>query len=157
MKPRAAIVGLTGLLLASTVASGFPVRPGAWREDGSRTISLAIQSRSVSSGVYTTEQAVAGEKIYFARCASCHGADLGGIERAPALAGSQFVDAWHGKDLRRLLDRVLTMPPDDPLSSAEAIDVLAFLLYASELPSGSMPLPADRAQLAEITFERAKP
>ena len=49
------------------------------------------QSRSSWSGVYTPEQAAAGEK-----CASCHGPDLAGIERAPALAGGSFVNAWHG-------------------------------------------------------------
>jgi mono/diheme cytochrome c family protein len=107
-------------------------------------------------GVYTAEQAVAGEKTYYARCSMCHGDDLAGIERAPALAGSQFLDSWNGKDLRRLLDRVLTMPPGDPKppTTAEAAEVLAFLLRTAEMPSGSTALPADRSRLAEITFER---
>src|SRR5688572_18824839 len=74
----------------------------------------AAQPASVWSGVYAEQQAVAGEKIYFARCASCHGDDLGGIERAPALAGAAFLDSWHGKDVRRLLDRIDAMPPDAP-------------------------------------------
>jgi len=39
--------------------------------------------RSAWSRVYTDEQAMAGEKIYYARCSSCHGDELGGIERAP--------------------------------------------------------------------------
>jgi len=39
-------------------------------------------ARSSASGVYSAEQASAGEKVYFENCASCHGADLGGIERA---------------------------------------------------------------------------
>jgi mono/diheme cytochrome c family protein len=107
--------------------------------------------------VYTAEQAIAGEKIYFARCATCHGDDLGGVERAPALAGAQFLDAWHGKNLRRLLERIETMPPNEPLSSAEAVDVLAFLLSTSEMPSGSTALPSDRTRLAEIAFERSRP
>ncbi len=119
---------------------------------------LAAESKSVWSGVYTTPQADAGEKIYFARCSTCHGDDLGGREQAPALAGPQFLDSWHGRDLRRVLDRVLTMPPGDkPVTHAEAIELLAFLLRSSELPGGSTPLPADRAQLVEIMIERAKP
>jgi len=130
--------------LLALVVSGF-----------SRTLA---QSRSVWSGVYTTEQADVGEKIYYARCSMCHGDDLAGIERAPALAGPQFLDSWHGKDLRRLLDRIQTMPPGDKTATAaEATDLLAFLLRSSEMPSGPTPLPADRAQLVEITFERAKP
>jgi mono/diheme cytochrome c family protein len=111
---------------------------------------------TTSAGVYTTEQAAAGEKTYYARCSMCHGDDLAGIERAPALAGSQFLDSWNGKDLRRLLDRVLTMPPGDPKppTNAEAAELLAFLLRTADMPSGSTALPADRSRLAEIMFER---
>ena len=118
----------------------------------------AQQSRSSWSGVYTTAQAAAGEKIYGDKCASCHGADLAGIERAPALAGGTFLDSWHGSDLRRLLERIETMPPAAPksLSPAESVALLAFLLRAAEMPAGPAALPADRAQLAGITFERAR-
>jgi len=119
---------------------------------------LLAQSLSVWSGVYTAAQADAGEKIYFARCSSCHGDDLGGREQAPALAGPQFLDGWNGRDLRRMLDRVMTMPPGDkPVTSAEGLDVLAFLLRTSEMPEGTVPLPSDRTRLAEIRFDRAKP
>ena len=77
----------------------------------------AQQSRSSWSGVYTAQQATAGEKIYVEKCASCHGADLAGIERAPALAGGVFASAWHGQDLRRLLARIDAMPANAPRSS----------------------------------------
>ena len=68
----------------------------------------------------------------------------------PRSAGGTFLESWHGKDLRRLLERIDAMPPAAPnsLSSAEAVAVLAFLLRASEMPSGPTALPADRAQLA---------
>ena len=135
-----------GVLLLAGVVSGF-----------SRTIAAA-QTISVWSGVYTTAQADAGEKVYYARCVTCHGDDLGGREQSPALAGPQFLDSWNGKDLRRLLDRVMTMPPGDkPVTSDEGLDVLAFLLRTSEMPNGPVPLPPDRARLAEIRFDRAKP
>jgi mono/diheme cytochrome c family protein len=117
----------------------------------------AAQTRSVWSGVYTDAQAAAGETIYFDRCVACHGDDLAGRERSPALAGREFLEAWHGKNLRRLIERIEEMPPGEPVSPAQAADVLAFLLQASEMPSGSTALPVDRAKLAEITFERAKP
>ena len=120
---------------------------------------VAAAPKSVWSGVYTPQQAAAGEKIYFDRCASCHGDDLAGVERAPAVAGAAFLNAWHGKTLRKLLERIESMPPDEPsvVSIAEATDVLAFLLYYLEIPGGSTALPADRALLAEITVERSKP
>jgi mono/diheme cytochrome c family protein len=117
----------------------------------------AAAPRSVWSGVYTDEQAVTGEKVYFARCSSCHGGDLGGIERAPALAGGQFLEAWRGRNLRRLLDRIDEMPPTEPrsLSPADAVAVLSFVLRESGMPSGQTALPTDRTQLGEITIEPA--
>jgi hypothetical protein len=59
--------------------------------------------------------------------------------------------------LRRLLERIEEMPPGTPVPLAQAVDVLAFLLYSSGMPSGTTNLPTDRARLAEMTFERAKP
>jgi len=69
-----------------------------------------------------------------------------------------FLDAWHGRDLRRLLERIETMPPAAPksLSPTDSVAVLAFLLRASEMPGGPTALPADRDQLARITFERVR-
>ena len=119
----------------------------------------AHASKSVWSGVYTDRQAAAGEKIYYDRCAICHGDDLGGIEKAPALVGIAFLESWHGKTVRKLFERIESMPPDEPkvVSAEEAVSVLAFLLHSSAMPSGSSPLPTDRSLLAEITIERAKP
>ena len=104
--------------------------------------------------VYTAAQAAAGEKIYFEKCAACHGDDLAGREKATALAGEQFSQTWNGKDLRKLLDRIETMPPTAPksLPAAEYLSVLAFLLRNAGMPDGSKALPNDRAQLAAITF-----
>src|SRR6187549_493740 len=114
-------------------------------------------ARSSASGVYTSEQAATGEKIYVETCAACHGDDLAGRERAPALTGAAFVDAWSGKDLRQLLDRLESMPPTAPksLSAAEYASILAFVLRSAEMPSGAAALPTDRAQLAGITFGRS--
>ena len=124
----------------------------------SSVVSAFRRTVSVWTGVYTAAQADAGEKTYYARCSTCHGDDLGGREQAPALAGPQFVDAWDGKDLRLILDRIAAMPPADPkkLTPSESLELLAFLLRSSEMPSGSTALSADRALLAEIRFERKK-
>jgi quinoprotein glucose dehydrogenase len=113
------------------------------------------QSRSAASGVYTTAQAAAGEKVYFDTCAGCHGADLAGIERAPALAGRAFLDSWQGSDLRRLRERIDTMPPTAPksVSDTDASALIAFILRASDMPSGTETLPTGRAELARITVD----
>jgi quinoprotein glucose dehydrogenase len=118
---------------------------------------LAAQQRPLpppAPALYTAEQAAAGENIYFEQCAACHGDDLGGRERATALAGAQFFEAWNGKDLRRLLEGLETMPPTAPksLSSAQYTSLLAFLLRHAGMPNGSTALPSDRAQLARIVF-----
>ena len=121
---------------------------------------LAAQQRPQppsAQAVYSAEQAAAGEKIYFAQCAVCHGDDLAGREKATALAGVQFSDAWNGKDLRRLLDSIETMPPTAPksLPQSQYLAVLAFLLRNAGMPEGSTALPGDRAQLARMLFGRA--
>ena len=84
------------------------------------------------------DQAAAGEKIYFDKCAGCHGADLTGVERAPALAGSAFLDSWRGRDLSQLRARIETMPPGAPrsLSDADAAAVMAFIVRTSGLQTG---------------------
>jgi quinoprotein glucose dehydrogenase len=115
------------------------------------------QTQLSTSGVYTAAQAAAGEKIYFEKCAVCHGDDLAGREKATALTGAPFFEAWTGKDLRQLYDRTEAMPPTAPksLSSADYTSLLAFMLRNAEMPSGSTALPADRAQLARITLGRS--
>ncbi len=133
--------------LCAAVAAGLI----AW------TVVSAAQPRSVRAGVYTAAQASTGERLYYARCSTCHGDDLGGVERAPALAGPAFMDSWNGKNLRRLFDRVVSMPPAEPVTSAEAADLLAFLLREAGMPSGETSLPGDRALLADISFESRQP
>ena len=146
-----AIVAQAGFSRMSSVESGLSRMTSV--------VSAYSQTQTVSvwSGVYTAAQATAGEKVYFARCSTCHGGELEGREQAPALAGAQFLDSWNGRDLRRLLDRIAVMPPGAPVSAVEAVDVLAFMLQAAEMPSGSTALPIDRAKLAEIVFQRQKP
>src|SRR5690242_21713422 len=66
---------------------------------GCSAVSAQQRSQQPSApAVYTAEQAAAGEKVYFAQCAACHGDDLAGREKASALTGTQFQDAWNGKD-----------------------------------------------------------
>ena len=117
------------------------------------------RTRSSSSGVYTADQAAAGEKIYFEQCAACHGDDLGGREQAPALGGGPFIDAvvrartcdsCSTASTRCRRPRPRACRPRTPWRS------LAFLLRDAQMPSGPTALPTDRDQLARITFERAR-
>jgi quinoprotein glucose dehydrogenase len=112
---------------------------------------------AAAPALYSAEQAAAGERLYFQQCAVCHGDDLAGREKASALAGPQFAEAWNGKDLRRLYDRLETMPPQAPksLTPGQYASLIAFMMRHAGLPAGSTALPTDRAQLAGITFGNA--
>lgn len=118
---------------------------------------LAAQQSPPASRVaatYTHEQAIAGEKVYFEQCAVCHGDDLAGRERATALTGAPFAEAWNGKNLRLLYEGIERMPPTAPksLSGAQYTAVLAFLLRNAGMPAGATALTNDPAQLAQVTF-----
>ena len=124
------------------------------------TAALARSSTSVWTGVYTAAQAGTGETVYFDTCARCHGEDLEGRERAPALAGATFGQRWDGATLKKLFERVEQMPPDDPaarLTPQKYIDVLAFLLSANEVPAGTAKLEADKDVLSDITYTTQRP
>lgn len=111
-------------------------------------------------GVYTTEQAVQGEKLATARCVLCHGDRLTGGELAPALSGDVFSANWDGVMLGDLVDRIRkTMPVDAPgtLSRQQTVDIVAYLLRLGEFPVGMTPLPTDGGILAQIRFESIKP
>ena len=121
---------------------------------------LAQSTKSVWTGVYTAAQAATGEEIYFAACARCHGDDLAGLERAPALAGGTFGQRWDGATLKKLFERVEQMPPDDPgarLTPQKCADVTAFLLSANDVPAGTAKLAADKDLLADITYTSQRP
>jgi cytochrome c5 len=136
------------LALALAVALAAPVAAAA-----SRTAQSS--PRSVWSGVYTSAQATRGAEGYTRSCVDCHGDDLEGREKAPALAGATFAQRWDGASLKKLLARMEEMPPDDSAPrppAGEYIDILAFLLSANHVPAGAQPLTADKDALAAITF-----
>jgi cytochrome c len=121
---------------------------------------FAQSTKSVWTGVYTSEQATRGGELYRGKCAECHGDDLEGRESAPALAGSTFGQRWDGATLKKLFERMEEMPPDDPkarLAPKQSIDVLAFLLGANNIPAGRNALGADKDALAAITYNVQRP
>ena len=122
---------------------------------------LAGQSAQTSktdwAGLYSDPQTAAGEKLYADFCGKCHGADLAGIEQAPALAGSTFRQRWRGAPLERLFQRVESMPPQQPrsLTPKQYVDILAFMLKANEFPAGRAALAPEHLALAAAGDPRA--
>jgi len=124
-------------------------------------VSASGQStKSVWSGVYSSEQATRGGDLYRIKCAECHGDDLEGRERAPALAGGAFGQRWDGATLKKLFERMEEMPPDDPaarLAPKQYADLLAFRLSANSIPAGTTALVADKDALAAIKYNSQRP
>lgn len=116
---------------------------------------VAQTTKSVWTGVYTAAQATRGTDLYTRVCSECHGEDLEGREKAPALAGGSFAQRWDDATLKKLFERMQEMPPDNPaarLQPTQYVDILAFLLSANDVPAGSQPLVADKDVLAAIKY-----
>ena len=101
---------------------------------------------------YAPGQAVAGESVYLAYCASCHGERLSD-GRAESLAGPEFQLRWASARVSDLFVRTrTTMPPPAPgsLSDEEYASVLAYIFRENGFLSGAEPLPASAAAMASM-------
>ena len=105
-------------------------------------------AKSTMAGVYTAEQATAGEKVYGNICTGCH--NLGSHK------GQTFAQKWKGRPLSELYEQIADkMPEDDPgsLTPAESAQVVAYILQANGNPAGTQPLSTDIAELRKLLIE----
>jgi mono/diheme cytochrome c family protein len=117
----------------------------------------AGQTRPVTDGVYSAQQAARAQMIYQADCASCHGAAMEGAGAGPPLSGEAFLTNWSERSLSQLVDKIQkTMPFDAPgsLSRAQSIDLTAYILQVGKFPAGRTEL--SEAALAGITMPMAR-
>lgn len=129
---------------------------GGWVALNAQT---AQTSRSLWDGVYTQAQAKRGEAVYSGQCARCHGADLGGGDSVPALAGTDFLSTWNTKTLGDLFDRIRSsMPADKPgtLSREQTADIVAYILSVNQFPTGKKELGTQSDVLKQIQFDPFK-
>jgi len=118
----------------------------------------AQAARTAKDGVYTDQQARRGQALYQERCASCHGATLGG-DLAPPLAGDDFTRGWGGP-LLDLVNKIQnTMPANDPgtLTREQSVDLVAYMLQTSKFPAGRADLAADDATLKLVAVSGTSP
>ena len=111
-----------------------------------RPLLSAQQVEPSWNGMYSGAQAQRGEALYAQNCMACHGRDLMGGERAPAVAGSGLVARWSDRPLDELLDYIQTqMPLNSPggLTRHQDADILAFMLDRSGATAGSEDLWID--------------
>jgi mono/diheme cytochrome c family protein len=119
---------------------------------------LVHAQQTPADGVYTAEQAAAGQTLYRQQCAGCHGPALGGMA-GPPLRGENFLKNWSGRSLGELVDKIQkTMPANDPgmLTRPQAITLVAHMLQTGKFPAGRDAL-SDEASLKQIGFPGAAP
>jgi mono/diheme cytochrome c family protein len=109
---------------------------------------------STQAGVYSEQQAIRGQQLFYTHCVACHGEDMSGLDQAPPLAGPQFSAIWNGESLWALVQRIETMPPTQPgaLSREDNVALLTYMLWYNGLPLGEAPLGTEQGLLAGMTF-----
>lgn len=116
----------------------------------------AHAQNAADSGLFTLQQAVAGESVYRRECAICHGNNLGGGEAGTALIGSTFLEKWTGQSLANLYAVTsLTMPLVNPngLGEQQYHQVLAYILLANGYQAGDQELTGGLAGLLPIQLQ----
>lgn len=140
--------------------NGFPPGRGVLAPQAAALEDIRIGRRDIWDGVFTAAQAERGKKIAAeGRCTGCHGAELAGTDRAPALKGDGFLASWEDGSVNRLFAKVRdTMPPSntDQLSAAVKLDVIAYVLQSNGFPAGSSDLRLDADALDAIQIARKR-
>ena len=103
-----------------------------------------LQSANPLSRFYSSEQAQYGKDQYRQYCSHCHRDDLRGVGNAPALVGDDFLRRWYSVgDLFSITS--MAMPADNVhgLTTAEYLNITAYVLQANGLPAGRESLAKD--------------
>ena len=116
---------------------------------------------NIWAGVYTTQQAVEGAKIYPSACGECHGKALEGVpdEGNPALASPGFMVEWDRQTMADLVRHIHIGPSDNSgaMDPDTAVALAAFILNQNGVPAGKTPLSTDAKEEARILFLEQKP
>jgi mono/diheme cytochrome c family protein len=105
----------------------------------------AAEPRTINDGVYTDQQARAGEKLYEQHCLTCHDKKY----FRPVLK------VWDGQPLGILYTIMsASMPESNPgaLPRDEYVDILAYILSLNRYPSGETELDYKDGRLDDITI-----
>ena len=135
--------------------NGFPAGKDALPMDVNALENVSIQQRGVWDGIYTTAQADAGRQAA-SRCQGCHGPELNGTDRAPALKGNAFLANWEDGSVNKLFSKIRDgMPPGnvDSITPDVKLTIVAHLLRENGFPAGGTDLPmnADALDSLQIT------
>lgn len=103
------------------------------------------EPRTINDGIYTDEQAEAGEELYAEHCLTCHDKRY----FRPVLK------AWEGQPLGVLYTVMsASMPETNPgaLPRKDYVDILAYILSLSRYPAGDTELDYRDGVLDEIVI-----
>lgn len=116
------------------------------------------QQRQQQAGWYTEEQASSGAAWYQEHCAQCHGNNLAGVARNPALRGDAFLqDFGNVQALFNFIRTEMPFPHPGELAEQTYIDITAYILRQNGFPAGDQPLTADQPlQQLRLTPEAAQ-
>jgi len=145
---RPALHPIAGALAALVICAAIMPRD--------RASAQSTPPRSIWDGVYTEQQALGGEALYPDACSRCHGDELEGDE-APALRTEEFFKDWKGRTLADLFRRVHeAMPYDSPgsITSAQTVDLIAYIFSRNHVPAGKTPMPTDLLVLRQIRIDK---
>jgi len=136
--------------------NGFPAGKSELPGEINALDEISIQQRGVWDGIFSEAQAERGRQPA-ARCQGCHGPQLTGTDRAPALKGPAFLANWEDGSVSRLFTKIRdTMPPGntDSIPPDTKIDILAFLLRENGFPSGPAELTASTDLLDSLQIAK---
>ena len=140
--------------------NGFPAGGTELKVELAALDEVRVTQKGVWDGVFTAAQADRGKTAAGqGRCTGCHGLELGGTDRAPALKGTAFLADWEDGTVNRLFAKVRdTMPLGNTymLTPAAKLEVVAFLLRENGFPAGSVEQPADTDALDNIRIVRER-
>lgn len=94
------------------------------------------QGKTVDDGVFTAEQAAAGQVVYDSQCKTCHNMRF----------YRDTLRSWNNQPLLYLWEAIMgTMPADNPgsLMFEEYTDVIAYILHEQGFPAGETKLDPD--------------
>lgn len=103
---------------------------------------------ALSEGVYTAEQAAAGQPTFEQNCSTCHNADY----------YKTVFQTWRGQPMLYLFEQIMSaMPADKPgaLLDSEYEDVFAYVLQITGFPDGDTRLEYANGMMRDIPIEPA--
>jgi mono/diheme cytochrome c family protein len=144
---RTVLVSMSLPLWVACASAQQPAGTSATNGGGGPQSTVSPAGRSLADGVYTAQQASAGEQVFRQVCTACHSAS--------EFSGPAFAGRWAGRTVGDLFQLVQgTMPQDNPggRTPQEYAAIISYFLRLNEHPAGQAELPSEVLPLRSIRF-----